>query len=170
MSNSQATPPRSAGSRRSARLAATQALYQIDLAGANPELTIAEFIQYRLGREIEGAQYHEADTDWFADVVRGVSARRSELDAEIEGFLSKDRQVVRLEAILRAILRAGAYELAVRVDVPARAVINEYVEVARAFFSGTEPTLVNAVLDRLGHHHRGEELSRPGTGGHGPAG
>ena len=168
MSNAEATPPRRpTGSRRLARLGAVQALYQIELSASNPELTIAEFIQYRLGQEIEGDQYAEADADWFADIVRGVCAKQAELDPAIAEFLSKDRQVVRLEAILRAILRAAAYEIMLRIDVPARVVINEYVSVASAFFSGTEPTLVNAVLDRLAHRYRAEEMARPAAGGHG---
>jgi N utilization substance protein B len=152
---------RPAGSRRgAARLAATQALYQIDLAGGNPELIIAEFISHRLGREIEGDRYIRADSDWFADVVRGAHARQAELDAAIDEVLEKERTVARLEAILRAIARAGAYEIMVRTDVPPRVAINEYVEVARAFFSGTEPTLVNGILDRLAQRYRPEDLKQ----------
>jgi N utilization substance protein B len=168
MSGDAAAPPRRpTGSRRLARLGAVQALYQIELSASNPELTIAEFIQYRLGQEIEGDQYAEADADWFADIVRGVCAKKAELDPAIEEFLSKERQVARLEAILRAILRGGAYEIVLRPDVPAKVAITEYVAVASAFFSGTEPTLVNAVLDKLAHRYRAAELSRPAAGGHG---
>lgn len=155
------------GRRRTARLAAVQALYQIELADADPELTIAEFIRHRLGKKVEGEgePAREADANWFADLVRGASARRAEIDTALNAMLDKDRRVERLEATLRAIVRVGAYEVMVRTDVPPRSAINEYVELANDFFSGTEPRLVNGVLDRIAQRYRPDDLARATTGG-----
>jgi len=148
------------GKRRAARLAAVQALYQIELAEADAELTIAEFIRHRIGKGPEGEPEPPADANWFADLVRGTSRRREEIDLALNAMLDKDRRVERLEATLRAILRVGAYEVMVRTDVPTRAAINEYVELAHAFFSGAEPGLVNGVLDRVAQTHRPDDLAR----------
>lgn len=154
------TPTRPVTKRGAARLAAVQALYQIDFTGADAELTIAEFLEHRLGREIDGARYREADADWFAQLVRGVVTGREVLDAEILPLLEKDRSIARLQPILRAALRGGAYELLRRTDVDARTVITEYVEVARAFFDeGPEPGMVNGILDRLAHRLRAAEFA-----------
>jgi N utilization substance protein B len=163
-----ANPPRASagGRRRNARLAAVQALYQIELsetpadAPDRIERVIREFARYRLGQEIDGEQLGEADEALFADIVRGATARRAEIDGILARGLASDWPIERLEAILRAILRAGAYELLARGDVPARVVISEYLEVAHAFFSGKEPALVNGVLDRLGRLLRESELGR----------
>ncbi len=142
-----------------------QALYQIDLAQADPELTIAEFVRHRLGKKVEGEAARPADANWFADLVRGTSARQVEIDAALNEMLDKERKVERLETTLRAIVRAGAYEVMVRTDVPPRSAINEYVELANAFFSGTEPRLVNGVLDRIAQRYRAEDLARASVGG-----
>jgi len=150
--------------RRAARLAAVQALYQMDLGGEAAPLVVEEFIAHRLGREIEGVKARDVDTDWFADVVRGVGDRRAEVDAAIGGCLDKDREIGRLEMVMRALLRAAAYELVARIDVPARVVINEYVDVAHAFFTGNEPSFANGVLDRLARRLRADEMSG-GAGG-----
>ena len=150
----EASQPRSGAAtrRRSvARLAAVQALYQIDLSAAEPEAVIGEFLKHRLGREIDGEQYGEADPALFADIVRGTVDRRADLDQAISGALTPDWPLARLETVLRAILRAGAYELLARSDVPARVAISEYLDIAHAFFAGKEPGLVNGVLDRLAH-------------------
>ena len=162
------TPSRAGagGRRRNARLAAVQALYQIELSDTPAdapdriERVIREFARYRLGQDIDGEEIGEADEDLFADIVRGATARRAELDGVLARALSADWPIERLEAILRAILRAGTYELVARTDVPARVVISEYLEVAHAFFSGKEPALVNGVLDRLGRLLREAELGR----------
>jgi N utilization substance protein B len=154
------------GRRRNSRLAAVQALYQIELsetpvdAPERVERVIHEFTHYRLGQDIDGQQLGEADEALFADIVRGATARRAEIDTVIVRALTQEWPIERLEAILRAILRAGAYELLARTDVPARVVISEYLEVAHAFFSGKEPSLVNGVLDRLGRFLRETELGR----------
>lgn len=144
--------------RSAARLAAVQALYQCESSTQSAREIIDEFIAHRLGREIEGATYAEADTAFFADLVGGVSSRRDEIDALVAGSLTAEWSPERLDRTLRAVLRAGAYELLVRIDVPARVVINEYVDVAHAFFAGPEPGLVNGVLDDLGRKLRPTEL------------
>jgi transcription antitermination protein NusB len=152
------------GRRRSvARLAAVQALYQIDLVGVSPANAIGEFLRHRLGTESEEPGFAAADEAFFADLVEGTCARRAELDGLISAALTPDWPLERLEVTLRAILRAGAYELAARADVPARVVISEYLDIAHAFFSGKEPGLVNGVLDRIARTLRPEVL-RGGDG------
>ena len=147
-----------------ARLAAVQALYQIDLSGAPPAAVVAEFQKHRLGREQDGENYGEADTALFADIVTGTIARQADLDRALSGALTADWPLERLETVLRAVLRAGAYELAARTDVPARVVISEYLDIAHAFFSGKEPGLVNGVLDRIAHLLRPGDLESGGGG------
>jgi transcription antitermination protein NusB len=156
-------PPRPPVGRRrtAARLAAVQALYQIELTRAPQASVIAEFRNHRLGRESEGDGLGEADDALFADLVAGTASRRDELDRRIVEALTPDWPLERLDVVLRAILRAGAYELLARLDVPARVVISEYLDIAHAFFSGKEPSLVNGVLDRLARTLRPEEL-KPG--------
>jgi transcription antitermination protein NusB len=165
MSNDDAGVPRQgAGRRRSAaRLAAVQALYQIELAGAPVETVIAEFSQNGL-RNGEAARAGDVDEALFADLVRGASARREELDHYLGAALAPEWRVERLERVLRAILRAGAYELLARRDVPVPVVINEYLELGHAFFAGKEPGLVNGVLDRLAREMRPHEAEGGGDG------
>ena len=141
-----------------ARLAAVQALYQIDLSGAPPAAVVAEFQKHRLGREQDGENYGEADTALFADIVNGTIMRQADLDRALSGALTADWPLERLETVLRAVLRAGAFELLARGDVPARVVIDEYVNVARAFFSDKEPGVVNGILDRLARSLRADEF------------
>jgi len=152
----QPTGPRGGGGRRRsvARLVAVQALYQIDLnktepTGAGIDAVIAEFLKHRLGQEIEGENLGEVDRALFADIVRGACSRQSELDGMISAALSDEWPLQRLETILRAIMRAGAYELLGRSDIPPRVIISEYLDVAHAFFAGREPSMVNGVLDRV---------------------
>lgn len=154
--------------RTAARLAAVQALYQVDLAGVSPAIVIAEFIKHRLSRESagEGEDFGLPDEKLFANVVEGVSARREEVDQHIAAALTPDWPLERLEVILRAILRAGAYELMARPDVPTRVVISEYLDIAHAFFTGKEPGLINGVLDRLARTLRFDGL-RQEADGHG---
>ena len=164
----EAARPRSgpATRRRSvARLAAVQALYQIDLSGAPPETVIAEFLKHRLGREIDGEQYGEADPTLFADIVRGTIERQADLDRAIGAVLTPDWPLERLETVLRAVLRAGAFELVARPDVPAPVAISEYLDIAHAFFSGKEPGLVNGVLDKLAHRLRPDDGADEKRGG-----
>ena len=136
--------------RREARLAAVQALYQIEMNDGDAKHVVAEFETLRLGAQ--------ADRVLFADLVTGTMARLAELDVEIGRLLVEGWTIERLETVLRAILRAGAYELVVRLDVPPRVTINEYVEIAHSFFGGREPSLVNGVLDRLAKERREDEL------------
>jgi transcription antitermination protein NusB len=142
-----------------ARLAAVQALYQIDLNDAPTETVITELRER--GEDEEG--FGEADDSLFADLVRGTIANRDELDGFLNEALAPDWVLARLEAVLRAVLRAGAYELLARLEIPARVVLNEYVDIAHAFFLGKEPKLVNAVLDRVGHRLRPDELGANGN-------
>ena len=148
------------GRRRSvARLGAVQALYQLALnPGLGVEVAIGEFRHHRLGREIDGETYGEADEELFADIVRGVALHRERLDETIAAALSEEWPLRRLETILRLILEAGAYELAHRPDIPPRVTLSEYVAIAYAFFDGKEPGLANGVLNRLARALRGEEL------------
>jgi N utilization substance protein B len=139
-----------ANKRGVARLAAVQALYQLDMSGNHVQEVMADFRENRLGSEIDGDQYRDADADWFDLIVKGVVKRQLELDPEIHSVLTDDWPLSRIDSILRAALRAGAFELMDRKDVPVAVVINEYVDIARAFFEDDEePKLVNAVLDRL---------------------
>ncbi|HMD62426.1 MAG TPA: transcription antitermination factor NusB [Stellaceae bacterium] len=150
-----------AGSRRRsvARLAAVQALYQIELnRGVDPESVVREFARHRFGHEIDGDRYGEADPGLFSDIVRGVSADLERLDTTIAEVLTEEWPLPRFDAVLRAILRAGAYELVHRHDVPPRVSISEYTTIAHAFFSGKEPGLANGVLDKLGRTLRPAEL------------
>ena len=138
------------GRRRTARIAAVQALYQMALSGGAPDEVIAEFVAYRLrGDEARTARQPEADVELFADIVRGATAGRASADAVIGEALDKDRKFVRLEILMQSILRAGTYELQARDDIDAALTISEYVAVADAFFNEREPALVNAVLDRV---------------------
>jgi N utilization substance protein B len=152
--------PRGGSRRRSiARLAAVQALYQFELnRESDPEKVVREFARHRLGHEIDGDCYGEADPALFADIVRGVAADIERLDATISAVLTEDWPLLRLDAVLRAILRAGAYELQHRRDVPPRVSISEYTTIAHAFFAGKEPGLANGVLDGLGRSLRAAEM------------
>jgi N utilization substance protein B len=146
-----------AGKRSAARLAAVQALYQIDLGGGDAGAVIREFVEHRLGRELDGAQYGGADEALFRALVKGAAARCDELDNMIAAVLPEAWPLDRLESILRQILRCGVFELAEQRDVPAPVVISEYVGVADAFYAGKEPGMVNAVLDRLSRDLRPNE-------------
>jgi N utilization substance protein B len=161
-SSPSATEPeiKSANQRGAARLAAVQALYQMDIGGAGVLEIVAEYEAHRLGSEIDGEQYRPADPAWFRAVVSGVVDNQRALDPVIRSGLTEDWPLSRLDATLRAILRAGAWELSAKKDVPVAVVVNEYVDVARAFFDGEEPKIVNAVLDRLARKYRGDQ--KPG--------
>jgi len=149
-------PKASVGSlRRGARVAAVQALYQMELNGGAPDTVIAEFESFRLRRNVADVPVEvpsDIDETMFADLVQGVTAGMAAVDALIEGALDKNRSVARLEVIMRAILRAGAYELSRRDDIDAALTISEYVAVADTFFNDREPALANAVLDRIARH------------------
>ena len=150
-----------ASARRAARLAAIQALYQMELAGEDAGTVAEEFVAYRFGREPELLALGEPDEVFFGDIVRGVPHHQDEIDAIITECLASDWRLSRVDSILRAILRAGAYELIARPDVPVRVVIDEYVVLSYAFFSGEEPAFVNAALDKLAHRKRAAEFGEP---------
>lgn len=158
-----------AGSRSAARLSAVQALYEIEMTGAALDSVLSEFIHRRwTGVDLsdgDGVPLPSPDGDFFGLVVRGTLARQGDLDAMINDALQKGWTVARLEAVLRAMLRAGAFELLSCRDVPARVVINEYVSLAGDFFLSNEPGLVNGVLDRLARVLRTGELTEEGGGG-----
>ncbi|WP_417451715.1 transcription antitermination factor NusB [Kordiimonas sp.] len=138
------------GPRSAARLGAVQALYQLEMSDEpKVPMVIEEYLRHRLGAEIEGDQYVDADNELFSDIVAGAWGRVSEFDEAITQCLAKDWQLDRLEAIIRAILRAGAYELTARPDVPTAVIINEYVDIAHAFVERAEASFVNGVLDKL---------------------
>jgi N utilization substance protein B len=151
---------RKANKRGAARLAAVQALYQMDLAGTGLNEILAEFESHWIGREVEGAQYLPAEAAFFRDIVSGVVHEQRELDPLIDEALSKGWPLKRIETVLRAALRAGAYELIHRTDVPARVVVAEYADVVAAFVERDETGMVNAVLDQLARRVRAGEFGR----------
>lgn len=134
-------------SRSVARLAAVQALYQMEVSSIGVEHVIREFTEHRFDRDIDGVVLASADEGFFADLVRGVVAEQADVDARIVKRLAEGWRLERLDATVRAILRAGAFELIHRLDVPTEVAIDEYVEVAKSFFEGTEPGFVNGALD-----------------------
>jgi N utilization substance protein B len=150
---------RKANKRGAARLAAVQALYQMDLAGTGVNEIMAEFESHWLGGEVEGAKYLPAEAAYFRDIVAGVVREQMSLDPKIDAVLARGWPLKRIEAVLRAVLRAGAYELACRNDVPARVVMSEYVDVAGAFVDKEETGMVNAVLDQLARQFRAAEIA-----------
>jgi N utilization substance protein B len=160
------TPPiptnsRPANQRGAARLAAVQALYQMDVGRATLEDTLAQFSAFHLGRELEGEQYLPADADFFGQIVRGVTKNQLEIDPAIDKALAADWPIERIDSTLRAILRAAVFELLRRRDIPARVVITEYVDVARAFFEEDASGMVNAALDSIARS-AGVDLDKKG--------
>jgi N utilization substance protein B len=144
-------------SRSAARLAAVQALYQHEMEGTPVSRLLREFHEHRLGATIEDAQYVEAEQSFFDDIVSGADARRAEIDEVIAGKLASDWSLDRLDRPMRAILRAGTYELLARPDVPVASVISEYVDVAHAFYDKRESGFVNGLLDAVAKEARREK-------------
>ena len=153
---------RKANRRGAARLAAVQALYQMDIAGTGSTEILAQFESHWIGREVEGNQYLPAEAAFFREVVNGVVREQRSLDPLIDAVLAETWPLKRIETILRAMLRAGAYELGYRTDVPARVVVAEYVDVANAFVDREETGMVNAVLDQLARKLRAGEFVTAG--------
>jgi transcription antitermination protein NusB len=139
-----------ARARSAARLAAVQALYQQEMEGTALPLLLTEFHTHRLGATIDDVEYAEAEVSFFDDLVKGVDARREELDTLIASRLAEGWTMERLDRPMRQILRAGAYELIARPDVPLGSVISEYVDVADAFYDKREKGFVNGLLDAIG--------------------
>ena len=150
------TRERGHAQRQAARLAAVQAIYQMELTGDDAESVAQEFCQHRFGELAAGET--EPDEGFFGDLVRGVPHHQVEIDRSIAESLSENWKLERIDSILRAILRAGIYELVARKDVPAKVVIDEYLDIAHAFFAGEEPAFVNALLDRVAHRKRAIEF------------
>jgi len=147
--------------RSAARLAAVQALYQMDIVATPLPDILAEFENHWLGQQVEGDQYRKAEAAFFRDIVTGIVREQRAIDPLVDDVLSESWPLKRVEAILRAVLRAGAYELSHRPDVPARVVVNEYVDVAAAFLDQEETGMVNAVLDQLARRTRAAEFQAP---------
>lgn len=147
-----------ATARRAARLAAVQAIYQMELTGIDAEAVADEFIEHRLSSDPDITAIGVADAEFFGTIVRGVPHHQAEIDAAIAKCLSENWKLGRIDSILRAILRAGAFEFIARHDVPAKVVIDEYVDVAHAFVEEDESAFVNAVLDRMAHRKRATEF------------
>ncbi len=138
-----------AASRSAARLGAVQALYQMDIAQSDLSDVLAEFGSVRLGDEFENGECGDADFEFLSSIVRGVLDQQWTIDPLINERLAGGWKLSRIDSTLRAILRAGAYELKFRQDVPPRVAISEYIDVAKAFFDGEEPKVVNGILDKL---------------------
>ena len=163
--------------RSAARLVAVQALYEMDMVGAPTDAVLAEFLNKRWRLDADDADKDgerdgkenaspagtarpmiEPDSGWLDDLVRGVSGRLEELDGLIGLALSGELSMKRIEALIRAILRAGTYELAAKPEVPAAVIITEYLDVVHAFFDDKETRLVNGILDHLARKLRAGEL------------
>jgi len=155
MAQTKTKKPRVGNARSAARLAAVQALYQREMAGGSVPGLLHEFHRHRLGATIEDEQYRPADEAFFDDIVAGVAARGSEIDALITANLAAGWALDRLDRPLRGLLRAGVYELIARPDVPTAAVIDEYLDVAHAFYDARETGFVNGLLDAVARTARG---------------
>jgi transcription antitermination protein NusB len=141
-------------SRSAARLAAVQALYQLDMETIGIARLLAEFHAHRLGEQIDDDQYADAEVDFFDDIVSGVDARREEIDALITSKLGEQWKLPRLDKTMLQILRAGTYEIIARADVPTGSVISEYIDVAHAFFDAKDAKFVNGLLDAVAKEKR----------------
>ena len=149
--------------RSASRLAAVQALYQMDVSSKGLGDAMAEFEAFWMGREVEGITFQPAERAFFRELLTGVVEQQVTIDRLIDRILQSGWPLARIETVLRAILRAGAFELGFRKDVPARVVISEYVSVTRDFYGDNEPGLVNGVLDAVARDARpGELKERPG--------
>jgi N utilization substance protein B len=144
--------------RRAARHCAVQAIYQMELTGIDAETVAREFIEHRFARDSELAPGSIPDEELFGDIVRGVPRQQTEIDRAITPCLASDWKFGRIDSVLRAIMRAAAFELIASSDVPAKVVIDEYLDIAHSFFPGDEPAFVNAALDRLARGARPGEL------------
>ncbi|PIB92645.1 transcription antitermination factor NusB [Caulobacter sp. FWC2] len=137
-----------------ARLAAVQALYQMEVSGAGVDAVVREFGEHRFDRDVEGERLAAADETFFAELAKGVVSNQSKIDQGIVKRLASGWRLERLDATARAVLRAGAYELMYRPDVPTEVVINEYVEIAKSFFEGPESGFINGALDAIARDAR----------------
>lgn len=150
--------------RGTARLAAVQAMYQMDLAQTDAIAVIRQFVRHHFGHDVEGAYYDRADEPFFEDLVLGVVREQRAIDILISKHLAQGWRLSRIDSILRAILRAATYELMDRAEVPFKVIINEYLDVAHAFFGGDEPGVVNGILDAIAREIRTGEMQVEGNG------
>ncbi len=146
--------------RSGARLAVVQALYEMEVSGKGVIDALAEFEAFWIGQEVDGVAFPPAEPEFFRDLLNGAVQQQRAIDPQLDQALSAGWPLKRVEAVLRAILRAGAYEIMFRKDVPAKAAISEYVDVAHSFYEGEEPGMVNAVLDKVGRTVRPQEFER----------
>ncbi|MCQ4158961.1 transcription antitermination factor NusB [Roseomonas sp. GC11] len=156
-------PPVAGRPRTGSRVAAIQALFQSEQSGEAAEAVIDQFVRYRIGPDaggFEDGRVPLADVPLFASVVRGVARQPDGLDEIVQGHLAGEWTVARLDPVLRALLRAAAYELSSGTEPPARVVINEYMDIAHGFFSGEEPRFANGVLDAMARALRPTEFQR----------
>lgn len=156
-----AKPTSQATARRGARLAAVQALYQMEMSGGGVTATVREYIDHRLGEDSETGPLETADADYFAKIVEGVVAEQAIIDASIKSRLAKGWRLDRIDSIVRAAIRAGTYELLRQSDVPIAVVLDEYVGIVNAFFDGPEGGFANALLDRLARETNASALREP---------
>lgn len=147
--------------RSAARLAAVQALYQVEVGGMRPDVAILDFVGKRIDEDLDGISLAGLDRALFGELVRGIHGESEQLDDMLSAVLADDWPVERLDSVLRLILRAGAYELASRPETPTRTAIAEYVDLAHAFFGGKEPGMANGVLDRLARALRPQDFETP---------
>ena len=154
-------PRRSDGRSRSAsRLAVVQALYQMEMSGQDSESALREFIEHRMGQELEGEKYAEADHKYFSDILRGVVARQDEIDGALARATGKTWSFDRIDTTMRAILRAGSYELIANLTVPVRVIVHEYLNVASAFYAEKSDDIVflGGILFQIARQQRPDEL------------
>ena len=148
-----------AEARSAARLGAVQSLYQMETAETPVDQVISQFIDHRFGKEVDGVHLPEGDGIFFADLLGGIVEHQVSVDRNISKVLVTGWKLERLDATVRAILRAGSYEILYRRDVPPKVVISEYVRLSESFFEGDETSFVNGILDKLAHDHRADELA-----------
>jgi transcription antitermination protein NusB len=145
-----------AARRAGARLAAVQALYQMEQTEQSGRSVIADFLEDRLGLDHDGEPVEEADPDLFKSIVEGVVVRQEEIDAAIMKRLAEGWKIERLDATSRAILRAAVQELIDSIGLPSQIILDEYVSIAHAFFEGAEPKFINGLLDAVARDVRGK--------------
>jgi N utilization substance protein B len=155
MSSSKKPAPKRSRARSAARLAAVQALYQQEMEGTPTPILLHEFHNHRFGQTIDDVTMIDAEMDFFDDIVRGVTARQEEIDGKVGARLAEGWKLDRLDRSMRAILRAGTYELLARPDVTVGTVIDEYLDIAHAFFGEKDVKFVNGLLDKVAGDVRG---------------
>ncbi|MGB0843773.1 MAG: transcription antitermination factor NusB [Alphaproteobacteria bacterium] len=155
-------PSKKIAGRHAARFAAVQALYQLSQdESLNVDRVLLQFVQHRLNDDMDGITLRDLDRGFFSELVRGTRTSTGDIDDILTGVLPEDWRVERLDTVLLALLRTATYELAFREDVPAKVILNEYVEIAKGFFSGKEPKLANGALHQIASQMRPEDIETP---------